>query len=70
MEKRDTKDNKWETVTTSALETECTIPQLKEGHSYSFSVSAVNAVGASAPVETSEPVKATRQPGRWRAVRI
>ncbi|XP_014667690.1 PREDICTED: titin-like [Priapulus caudatus] len=62
VEKRDTRDNRWETVATNVTETEWTIPQLKEGHSYSFSVSAVNAIGASAPVETAEATKATRQP--------
>lgn len=65
IEKRDMKRSTWSPAGTTS-ETTFTVPKLLEGNSYKFRVRAKNEQGPSEPAETSEPVIAKHQFGKWR----
>ena len=51
-------------------ETDCTVPNLKEGQEYEFRVKAVNEAGPGNPSISTGPVVAEKPPGWWRSVCI
>ena len=64
VEKMDTKTGLWKPVSKFVRGTEYEVPNLEEGHSYQFRVSAVNQHGVSEPLETSKPTVAQYQFGK------
>jgi Fibronectin type III domain len=66
LEKKPKGSNKWQRVPVNILpnETEATAKNLEEGQEYDFRVMAVNENGESAPLATTEPIKAKYPFGR------
>ncbi|TPP56261.1 Twitchin [Fasciola gigantica] len=58
VEKCDVSTGNWERVPMAASGTTCPVRGLVEGKRYKFRVSAVNAMGASEPIESSVPITA------------
>ena len=58
------KDGDWSEATPVPVkDTQCVVPNLKEGQEYQFRVKAVNEAGPGNPSRPTQPVVAEKQPG-------